>query len=202
MKANISVASIVQHNKFLMTIKPDNRELFRFSSVTLTLSDTLTVVGPWFEQNIDCTPEKCGSSTIPFNAWLFLVQNIKKFSKKSKEIHLSVEDGQIKLGTVCINNDKIKVIQHAKAKLEFPINATTKMIVDFFIKNNEEVLQDAGLKETAKAVFEKFDQKIRIAVNALEDYEIEYHDILRMIAEKYKANDFNSFLNLFPKNKS
>ena len=110
------------------------------SSVTLTVSNELSVVGPGFQQKIPCVPILWGSVIIPFRTWAYFLKNIKKITT-GNEVTIAAEDGLLQLGSLNFENEDIKVIRRNKSALKLPINASTKMLVDFFLENDKENLK-------------------------------------------------------------
>lgn len=196
MKFSIAINTLIEHKKVLLHAKPENSEVLNTSSVTLTVSNELSVVGPGFQQKIPCVPILWGSVIIPFRTWVYFLKNIKKITT-GNEVIIAAEDGLLHLGGLDIKNEDIKVIRRNKSALKLPSNASAKMLVDFFLENDAESIKNAGLEKTAIAVFKEFSKKVKIASKSLSDYEITSQDILNMIADKYNIKDRDSFFARF-----
>lgn len=152
MEAIFFKSDLLKHKKSLKIVKLD-KKIAQNASLTVTVSDKLSVVGVGFQLDLECRAQEWGTIIVRYLTWLRLIDTLRFI--QDEEIKLSAENGKIKLGKIEIADSNIRVTRRDKIPLEIPINATPLEILIFLSPHGLERVKAAGLWNTVLEIIKE-----------------------------------------------
>ena len=163
------------------------------ASVTLTVTENLSVIGPGFNQVLTCKPIKWGTVLMPYSTWEYLIRTIRIIPED--EVTLEAEDGRIKIGDMEITGPGIKVTRKDKLPLEIPLNARPVDTLKLFIHGPDR-LEKAGIWQPVLFYMTRLRRQLRQAASPLEEYDIRPEDLAIPIAVKLGIENQGEFVKI------
>ncbi len=195
MEAILFKSDLLKHKKSLKIVKLD-KKIAQNASLTLTISDKLSVVGIGFQQDLECHAQEWGTIIVRYLTWLRLIETLR--FAQDEEIQLSAENGKIKLGTMEISDSNIHVTRRDKIPLEFPFNVTPLDIINFVSMHGLERIKATGLWNTVLEVIKIIRKDLLQAYDPLKQYGVRPLDLIKIIEHRMglKENDHDLFIQL------